>query len=130
MQTLQQLRARHALAQVQSWQKTQKNSKLKARASELPFMIHANGLGQAADFFKSKGDKDGYQELFCALQSWLSQQQRPFAGQADLMDAIVKSDMHRYRLAQAEAMAYMEWVKLFASAYLTAKETQPEEGQP
>ncbi|WP_374693514.1 hypothetical protein [Thiothrix subterranea] len=26
--------------------------------------------------------------------------------------------MHRYRLAQAEAQALMEWVKKFASAYM------------
>jgi len=118
MQTLQQERAKHALGQVKSWILLNEGSKLKARASELPFMVHANGLGQAAAFFKSKKDNDGYGVVFGALQSWLSQPNRPLAGQGDLMQAIVNADLHTYRMAQAEAIQYMDWVKKFASAYL------------
>lgn len=122
MQTLQQQRAKHALAQVKSWIPLNEGSKLKARCSELPFMIHANGLGQAAAFFKSKGNKDGYDYVFLALQSWLSQKGRPLAGQSDLMQAIVEADLHGYRLAQAEAVQYMDWIKKFASAYLVSND--------
>lgn len=121
MQTLQQERARHALGKVQSWVALNDGAKLKARTSELPFMVHANGLGQAAAFFKSKepkGDKDRYGVVLLALQDWLAQPSRPFAGKTDLMRAIVETDLSTYRLAQAEAMAYMDWVKKFASAYL------------
>jgi CRISPR-associated protein Cmr5 len=121
MQTLQQERARHALGKVQSWVALNDGAKLKARTSELPFMIHANGLGQAAAFFKSKepkGDKDRYGVVLLALQDWLAQSSRPFADKPDLMRAIVDADLATYRLAQAEAMAYMDWVKKFASAYL------------
>lgn len=118
MQTVQQERAKHALGKVKSWIPLNEGSKLKARSSELPFMIHANGLGQAAAFFKSKGNKDGYEVVFLALQSWLGQNERPFAGKPDLMQAIVEADLHTYRLAQAEAIQYMDWVKKFASAYL------------
>lgn len=120
MQTLQQARAQHALAQVKLWGALNDASKLKARCSELPFMIHANGLGQAAAFFKSKKNKDGYNVVFAALQSWLLQTGRPFAGKTDLMQAIVTQDLHAYRMAQAEAVLYMDWVKKFASAYLAA----------
>lgn len=122
MQTLQQLRAKHALTQVKSWVALNDGSKLKARCSELPFMIHANGLGQAAAFFKSKKDKDGYGVVFLALQRWLSEAGRPLAGQPDLMEAIVGADLHTYRLAQAEAIQYMDWVKKFASAYLVSND--------
>lgn len=122
MQTLQQQRAKDALTQVKSWIALNEGSKLKARCSELPFMIHANGLGQAAAFFKSKGHKDGYDYVFLALQSWLTQKGRPLAGQSDLLQAIVESDLHGYRLAQAEAIQYMDWVKKFASAYLISNE--------
>ncbi|MEN9483370.1 MAG: hypothetical protein RJB37_1250 [Pseudomonadota bacterium] len=123
MQTLQQERARHALNVVEGWKKDpqsddDRKKKLKARTSELPFMIHANGLGQAAAFFKSKKNKDGYDVVLLALQDWLAQPSRPFAGKIDLMRAIVEADLATYRLAQAEAMAYMDWVKKFASAYL------------
>ena len=126
MQTLQQQRAKHALEAVQKLQKELESmtrndingDKLKARASELPFMIHTNGLGQAAAFFKSKKDKDGYDHLYRILSSWLTSEGRPFAGHQDLMQAITSADMHLYRVAQAEAMHYMDWVKKFAKAYL------------
>jgi CRISPR-associated protein Cmr5 len=118
MQTLQQLRAKYALDKVTDLVPLNEGDKLKGRASELPFMIHANGLGQAAAFFKSKKDKDGYDKLFIVLQGWLSQPGRPFAGQTDLMRAITEADMHQYRVAQAEAIQFMDWVKKFASAYL------------
>lgn len=118
MQTLQQQRAKQALAKVQGLVELKEGDKLKSRASELPFMIHANGLGQAAAFFRSKGNKDGYDHLYRILADWLTSQGRPYAGQDDLMAAIVKSDFRIYRAAQAEAMQYMDWVKKFAKAYL------------
>ena len=116
-QTLQQQRAAHALDKVQALVALKDGDKLKARASELPFMIHTNGLGQAAAFFKSKKEKD-YDHLYRILSSWLTSEGRPFAGQGDLMQAITSADMHLYRVAQAEAMHYMDWVKKFAKAYL------------
>jgi CRISPR-associated protein Cmr5 len=118
MQTLQQQRAKHALEKVKAWVPLNDGDKLKARASELPFMIHANGLGPALAFFKSKKDKDGYDKLYLVLQSWLTQPARPFAGKPDLMAAITETDFNTYRLAQAEAIVYMDWVKKFSSAYL------------
>lgn len=120
MQTLQQQRAKHALEKVKAWVPLNDGDKLKARASELPFMIHANGLGPALAFFKSKKDKDkdGYDMLYLVLQSWLTQPARPFAGKPDLMAAITETDFNTYRLAQAEAIVYMDWVKKFSSAYL------------
>lgn len=118
MQTLQQERAKHALGKVKNLVPLNDGDKLKSRASELPFMIHANGLGQAVAFFKSKKDKDGYDKLFLLLQSWLTQPNRPFAGQTDLMQAITETDLNTYRVAQAESIQYMDWVKKFAKAYL------------
>jgi CRISPR-associated protein Cmr5 len=123
MQTLQQQRAKHALQKVKDLIPLNEGDKLKARANELPFMIHTNGLGQALAFFKSKKDKDGYDKLFLILQSWLTQNEkdtkgRPFAGKPDLMVAITEADFQTYRIAQAEAIQYMDWVKKFASAYL------------
>ena len=118
MQTLQQLRAKHALTKVKELIPLHDGDKLKARASELPFMIHANGLGQALAFFKSKNGSDGYGELFLILQSWLTQTGRPFADKTDVMQAVTDTDMNTYRVAQAEAIEYMDWVKKFASAYL------------
>ncbi|MCG9059809.1 type III-B CRISPR module-associated protein Cmr5 [Laribacter hongkongensis] len=118
MQTLQQQRAKSALQSVQEWGRHPDADKLVSRAAELPFMIHANGLGQAAAFFRSKQDKDGYGALYRILSRWLCAEGRPFAGHSDLLEAITHSDLHTYRVAQAEAMQYMDWVKKFARAYL------------
>ncbi len=118
MQTIQQLRAKNALEKVQALVPLNEGAKLKARAAELPFMIHANGLGPTAAFFRSKGDKDGYDHLYRVLNQWLCSTGQPFAGQPELMNAITQADMTTYRLAQAEAMAYLDWVKKFALAYL------------
>jgi CRISPR-associated protein Cmr5 len=118
MQTLQQQRAAHALAGVKGLISLGEGKKLKARASELPFMIHANGLGQAAAFFCSKKDKDGYDKIYTLLQNWMTRADGPLASTDGMMEAITRADLHTYRVAQAEAMKYMDWVKKFASAYL------------
>lgn len=118
MQTLQQQRAAHALKGVQDLTVLKEGDKLKARASELPFMIHANGLGQAAAFFCSKKDKDGYDKIYHLLQDWMTRAGGPLSGKDSMMEAITSADLHTYRVAQAEAMQYMDWVKKFASAYL------------
>ena len=122
MQTIQQQRAKHALDGVRTFannpniSRTQR-SEYKSYASALPAMIHINGLGQAAAFYKSKGGT--HKELYKLLSSWLTQENQPYAGKDELLAGIVECDMHRYRLAQAEAQALMDWVKKFAKAYLS-----------
>lgn len=129
IQAVQQERSAYALQQVQSyaerfvpatqpgdWKSNRK--KFKARASELPFMIHANGLGQALVFFKSKGRKDGYDCLYAILQGWLLQTDRPFEKYKDALDAVTGCDRATYLAAQAEAILLMNWVKQFASAFM------------
>jgi len=96
--------------------------KFKARASELPFMIHSNGLGQALAFFKSKAaknkDRDRYGCLYAILSGWLTQTEQPFAGFDDALFALTQCDQEVYLAAQSEAILLMEWVKPFASAFM------------
>ncbi|MBU0655543.1 MAG: type III-B CRISPR module-associated protein Cmr5 [Gammaproteobacteria bacterium] len=118
MQTMQQKRAKYALDQVNAAITNGVNQKeYRAHASNLPAMIHMNGLGQAAAFFKSKGGTHG--ELYNLLSGWLCQQDQPYAGCANLLAGITSEDMHKYRLAQAEAQMLMDWVKKFAKAFMT-----------
>ncbi len=122
MRLMQQERAAFALQKVQAAQKSipsKKQSEYKSYASSLPAMIHTNGLGQAAAFFKSKGGTHAH--LYQLLSDWLSKENQPFAGK-ELLEGITTSDMHTYRLAQAEAQALMDWVKKFAKAYMDQKE--------
>lgn len=119
MQTIQQQRAQFALKEVRraATQTNISKSEYKSYASNLPAMIHINGLGQAAAFFKSK--QGTHLELYNLLSKWLIKSGQPYAGHDDLMQGIVKEDMNKYRLAQAEAQALMDWVKKFAKAYMT-----------
>ncbi len=120
MQTLQQQRAAHALQCVKAYADThtdkKEHSEYKSYAAALPAMIHMNGLGQAAAFFKSKGGT--HQALYTLLSDWLCAKDKPFSTYDDLLVGITHADMQTYRLAQAEAQALMDWVKKFAKAYL------------
>lgn len=121
-QTIQQKRAKYALECVIDSAKNQAiHQDYKSYASSFPAMIHMNGLGQAAGFFRSKGATHGI--LYELLSKWLcgkvaGAELQPFSGYDDLLEGITQSDMHRYRLAQAEAQALMDWVKKFAKAYM------------
>ncbi len=132
MQTIQQQRAKHALNKVKSAADNPQidNEKFKSYASNLPAMIHMNGLGQAAAFFKSKGNSSPeHAELYNILSNWLCRHDndpqiqqdmpiQPYNGCANLLIGITTQDMHQYRLAQAEAQALMDWVKKFAKAFM------------
>ncbi|MEN9501706.1 MAG: hypothetical protein RI964_991 [Pseudomonadota bacterium] len=117
MQTIQQQRAKYALEQVNAAIARGVNQKeYRAYASNLPAMIHMNGLGQAAAFFKSKGDT--HVELYNLLSGWLCKNGQPYANCQNLLDGITTKDINAYRLAQAEAQMLMDWVKKFAKAFM------------
>jgi CRISPR-associated protein Cmr5 len=121
MQTMQQQRAAFALERVKAdLNETQNKSEYKSQASALPFMIHANGLGQTAAFYYSKG-KGAHRQLYKLLSDWLTKESGVFNHQTDLLKAITETEMETYLLAQAEAMKLMEWVKKFATAYAGEK---------
>ena len=116
MQTIQQQRAAYALEKVKSASATTNKKEYKSHASGLPAMIHMNGLGQAAAFYRSKGGV--HQELYNLLSEWLTETGQPYANYDDLSAGITDSNMQAYHLAQAEAQALMDWVKKFAKAYM------------
>lgn len=133
-QTIQQQRAAFALAAVEAIndrikaiaegndRDKIKASEYKSYASSFPAMIQMNGLGQAAAFFRSKGAGNdskahAYQALYDTLSEWLSKSGQPYH-RRDLLDGITHADMQTYMLAQAEALALLDWVKKFAKAYM------------
>lgn len=116
MKLIQQERAMYALTKVTAARdglSEKQQKEFVSHSASLPAMIHTNGLGQAAAFFKSK-DKI-HELLYTILSEWLAGEKQPFAGK-DLLKGITSQDMHDYRLAQAEAQALMDWVKKFAKA--------------
>ena len=119
MQTIQQKRASHALTQVlQARDEGVDQKEYKSYAASLPAMIHMNGLGQAAAFFRSKGMSDTHFDLYQLLSDWLTKKGQPYEDYNDLLEGITHSDMQSYRLAQIEAQALMSWVKKFAKAFM------------
>jgi CRISPR-associated protein Cmr5 len=119
-QTMQQERAKFALERVESAYKQlnpEEKKEYRSHVAGLPFMIHANGLGQTAAFFRSKDSKD-YELLYELLSDWLKKEGQPFHGQNGLLEGITNSDMHTYLAAQAEAMVFMNWVRKFADAFM------------
>lgn len=125
--TLQQQRAAFALARIRAlaaeWaNEVKKQKEFNSYASAMPFMIHANGLGQTAAFYRRKGTDHTYYRLYKLLGDWLGQPGQPFAGQPDLLDGVTQSDLDAYLAAQAEALLFLDWVKKLASAFLAREE--------
>jgi CRISPR-associated protein Cmr5 len=123
--TLAQRRAAHALARIHARETADPASygNYVAYASALPATILTNGLGQAAATLLSKkkpDGTDGHGELYTDLQSWLcgTDPAAPFGAQPDLIRAITTATPEVYFRAQAEALAYLVWLKKFAKAFL------------
>ncbi len=91
-------------------------------------MILMNGFGQACAFYLANNEEE-HQDVYDAIAQWLTSSDRPYAGERDLMQAIVNSDVTSYRLAQTEALAYLDWLKKFAKAFLKDEKESNEEGE-
>lgn len=137
-QTLEQMRARDALNKIRSIQKNYSEDtrqKFVSYVESLPAAILNNGLGQAAATLlaQAKGDKeDAHYLLYQAVRDWLCREdpegRAPYQGETDLMEAIVSHDRTAYLHAQAEALAWLEWLKKFAVAFFK-KQTNGSEAQ-
>lgn len=137
MHTLEQERAKHALARVREVEKAfagkqqQQQSNYGSYVKELPTHIVMNGLGQAVATLLERSkrkatDTKAYQLLSMHLESWLCRPGGPYAGHKTLIDAIVTCDQATYVRAHADALAYLVWLKKFAQAFLVA----PQNGGP
>lgn len=141
--SLPQRRAAAALKAIQEYAKTALDKEKLAYAGyvkSLPAAIVMNGLGQALATELAQGGKDtgkgqgglapnAHAQIYRHLQEWLcgADPEVPFRGCRNgqpsgapvLMQALCEADQPLYLLAQAEAMAYIEWLKKFANAFLT-----------
>lgn len=118
--TLQQQRAAFALQRVQTLAAlpAEQRKNLATYAAKMPFMVHANGLGQTAAFYRAKKDTDPHRHLYRLLEDWLTGPDQPFHGHSDLLTGITQTGLDSYMAAQAEAMLFLSWVKQFAAAFL------------
>jgi len=127
-QTLGQKRAAHALNAISRIVEKKEYGNFGSYVQRLPATIVMNGLGQAmagelAAARLAKGDKmdadeRAHKTLFDCVESWLLEC-KVYTGENGLMAAIVQSSQEDYVRAQAEALAYLDWLKKFSQAYLS-----------
>lgn len=119
-QTLAQQRAADALAKVEQLKTANNYGKYVSYAKALPATILTNGLGQAAATLLAQENKAGNELLYQHLQAWLCRdsERAPYPRAGNLIKAITEYDENHYLLAQAEALAWLEWLKKFAVAFL------------
>lgn len=129
--SLEQERAEHALRAIKELEKkgVGQYGHYVSYVSSLPATIVMNGLGQALATLLAKAGrkKDSRQDpnhfLYEHVASWLARQIDELEGNADgVIDRLMENDQQVYLRAQAEAMAYLHWLKQFARAYLQETE--------
>lgn len=90
-----------------------------ALVKSAPVMILTNGLGQTLAFFISKGKGREYNLLYNHLNAWLSDNV-VWSANEDIDDTLIERVIHEksqgYRMATEEALAFLAWVKRFATA--------------
>ena len=124
--SLEQRRAARALKSVKEIEDKSYGSKFRSYVERLPASIVMNGLGQAlASELAAAGrseegkiDSEAHERLFVEIEDWLMRERKIYSEKADLMRAIVSGSQNQYVLAQAEALAYLEWLKKFSQAFL------------
>jgi len=118
--TYEQKRAAHALKEIKKLENKQSEHFI-SYVSALPASIVMNGLGQAMAFEKSNKNDSGHKDLYNIIERWLCGESGVFDQETDLMDAITNNGQNDYLRAQAEALAYLDWLKKFSRAYLDRK---------
>ncbi len=125
MRTLEQQRAADALHKVRMVSEASENvgKEFATYVTGLAPSIISNGLGQtcASLLARAKGNtSDPHHILYRYLQEWLCRDapEAPYPAGTNLMTALVEGDRYQYLRAQAEALAWLEWMKRFSAAYL------------
>lgn len=121
--TLEQRRAAHALDRVKEVKgRTDIDfEKYTSYLNGLPAAIISNGLGQAAATLLAKArgkTSEPHFVLYKHLEHWLCSDHEAalYRRKRPLIEAITQENEEAYLNAQAEAMAYLAWLKKFANA--------------
>ncbi|MBC7248559.1 MAG: type III-B CRISPR module-associated protein Cmr5 [Actinobacteria bacterium] len=95
----------------------------KSYVKKLPVMIKTNGLGQTLAFVKSKRSKDegknAYDMIYEQLGDWLRKCPNSVIQSGnDLVKSIIDLDSKDYRVATAEALSLLNWLRRFADGII------------
>jgi CRISPR-associated protein Cmr5 len=128
-QTLEQRRAKHALDQVKPLQEEKIAGNYLSYVKALPAAILINGLGQALATERAASDP-AHHRLAQHVSEWLLSPEAHSRYNASIPDdakldtaqrllgRIVAGDQDAYLWAQAEAIAYVTWLKKLANAFI------------
>ncbi len=128
---LAQMRAKHALEKIKAYKTANApdaQKRFNAYVSSLGPMILMNGLGQACAFYLAN-KKTEHRDVLKILDDWLKTEGRPLhamSTKGHIVERIVNVDADVYRLARVEALAYLDWLKKFAKAFLASEADQNE----
>jgi len=104
-----------------AWECAEEGKESKAYANltkSAPALIMNNGLMQTLAFYKQKG-KAEHSFILDHICRWLAKQGFAEMGQADVQRVMKKlhsGDTRTYRRATEEALAFLKWLRQFASA--------------
>lgn len=118
--TLDQIRSQHALAAVTDGNQTFIGKNKGDIVKKLPQLIMTNGLLQVLAFARKEGDTSGYGKAMLAVAAHLAQPrvaillQQPRTIEA-FIQALQSADARTLRLATAETLAYLNYLKRYAS---------------
>ena len=132
-------RAKHALDAIRSIDGEAFAGDYKGYVKGVPAMVMSLGFGQTLALLLNRGGNDieagqggrapaAYHRIFDHLTDWLlienplyiQVEGRSIAGRAECMAVITGLAQQDYMVLQAEALAYLEWLKKFANAFLAA----------
>lgn len=118
-QTMEQKRAQHA------WKKARGGVASHGidyvnDAKGLPALIMNSGLMQVAAFLHQKGGR--HATLLSHLLEWLHEQCETPADFSGFMNAMMEAPPQKYRTVNAEAMAWLRWLRQMAPAMKQGEE--------
>ena len=118
--SLDQTRATHALNAVTDDTKTFIGKNQNDVVKKLPQLIMTNGLLGVLAFTKKESDASGYGKAMLAVGSHLAQKEVALLNAApatvrDFIDMLARADARALRHATAETLAYLNYLKRFAS---------------
>ena len=118
LRTLEQQRAREAWKCIERAKKENWAGDYRTIVTKAPSLILTNGVGQTLAYLRSKSDRPHFNRLYEDLSAWLINRTGIKDGR-DLLEWVVNvASSQEYRRATTEALAFLQWMKRFAEAYL------------
>lgn len=117
-------RAYNCVTEVKNLHKENLEKKYASYVKSAPSMILSNGLGQSLAFWKAKAKSDTDEaRAYKFLLKNLNENIKLTENQPELFEAVINNfDHFHYKIAAAETISFLGWLKRFATSELKAEE--------